>query len=333
MSQQRPPGGPQNPQNPQQYAQGHPYAPQSGVSAPYAQQQRGPGNYPPPPAAPEGFAPMPADLPQHARERLVEMRQRHLFTSDLSVNEFLLIKEAGFDPLGLVMGSSVYQMQPRIPQMSYGEYGTEVGWMSHALYHSRQLAMNRMEEEADQLGADGIVGVWLDVKMHAFGKGILEFMAVGTAIKHRHGHPYRNKHGKPFQSDLSGQDFWTLIKAGYRPCGFCMGNCVAYVPPETLGQIGGDNRELAEYTHVMYDARELAIGRLQYEAETLGAEGIVGVTVEEKEHSWGGAGRYDGNAALYNGELIELFVVGTAVVRFDEAGALPPVTLAVPLDT
>jgi len=294
-----------------------------------------PGNYPAPPGAPAGFAPMPADLPQHARERLVQMRERHLFTSDLSVNEFLLVKEAGFDPVGLVMGTSVYQMKPQTPRLQNNEFGAEVGWMSHALWHSRHLAMNRMEEEADQLGADGIVGVRLEVNLQAWGRGMLEFLAVGTAVKHRTAAgSFRNAQNKPFQSDLSGQDFWTLVRAGYRPVGFCMGNCVAFVPPRTLGTLGGGNRELAEYTHVLYDARELAIGRLQYEAETLGAQGIVGVTVEEKEHSWGGAGRFDGNAALYSGELIELFVVGTAVIRYDTAGnkGLPPVTLAVPLN-
>ena len=289
--------------------------------------------YPAPPVAPDGFAAMPADLPQHARERLIAMRQKHLFTSDLSVNEFLLVKEAGFDPLGLVMGSSVYQMMPNVPKLARGAYGCEVGWMSHALWHSRHLAMNRMEEEADQLGADGIIGVRLDVNLHAWGQGMLEFMAVGTAVKHAGGGNFKNAAGKPFQSDLSGQDFWTLVRAGYRPVGFCMGNCVAYVPPGSIGQIAGGNQELAEYTHVLYDARELAIGRLQYEAETLGAEGIVGVTVEEKEHSWGGAGRFDGNAALYSGELIELFVIGTAVIKYDTGKALPPVHLAVPLNT
>ena len=46
------------------------------------------------------------DLPQHARERLEGMKQHHFFTSDLSVNEFLLVKEAGFQPLGLVMATS-----------------------------------------------------------------------------------------------------------------------------------------------------------------------------------------------------------------------------------
>ena len=53
------------------------------------------GRYPGPPQAPTGYAqPMPSDLPQHARERLMQMRQKKLFTSDLSINEFLLVKQA-----------------------------------------------------------------------------------------------------------------------------------------------------------------------------------------------------------------------------------------------
>ncbi len=32
------------------------------------------------------------------------------FTSDLSVDEFLLVTEAGFQPLGLVVGSSIYHV-------------------------------------------------------------------------------------------------------------------------------------------------------------------------------------------------------------------------------
>ncbi len=53
-------------------------------------------------------------LPQHATERLVEMRGKgegsRLFTSDLSTSELLLVKEAGFDPVGLVVGSSIYHV-------------------------------------------------------------------------------------------------------------------------------------------------------------------------------------------------------------------------------
>ena len=58
-----------------------------------------------PPTA--GPPPLPGDLPKDAGHRLEEL-EKGLFTSDLSVNEFLLIKEAGFHPLGFVMGSSIY---------------------------------------------------------------------------------------------------------------------------------------------------------------------------------------------------------------------------------
>src|SRR5271156_6436619 len=104
------------------------------------------------------------DLPPGAEERLRGMRgkdgQRGMFTSDLSVNEFLLVKEAGFDPMGLVVGSSIYHIGY---QQSNWNQNQEMGVLTQAMYHARELAMTRMEEEADALGADGIVGVRLDV--------------------------------------------------------------------------------------------------------------------------------------------------------------------------
>jgi uncharacterized protein YbjQ (UPF0145 family) len=343
----------------------------------------------------------PQDLPQHARERLHEMKERRLFTSDLSVSEFLLVKEAGFDPLGLVMGSSIYQIAPTIPR-SPGPNGCEIEDMTKALYHARELAMTRMEEEADELGADGIIGVRLTLRlgmnqtkqqwqlyrmwqdwavgvgfprsstrlgqgwhnwervaeqmwrhycaqlgwatvpmapwarpqmrtMYAFGQNAAEFLAVGCAVRHRGGESYKNVHGKPFQSDLSGQDFWTLIRSGYRPVGFVMGNCVYYVPPELLqASSNATSEELGSYTHALYDARELATERLQDEAEALNATGIVGVTFAEREHSGRFAPWNAGNGALQSGEVIELFVVGTAVIESGAAPDLPKPTLVLP---
>ncbi|MGH7295715.1 MAG: heavy metal-binding domain-containing protein [Polyangiaceae bacterium] len=344
---------------------------------------------------------MTQDLPQHARERIAEMRERKLFTSDLSVSEFLLVKEAGFDPLGLVMGSSIYQIAPTLPE-SPGPNGCEITDMTRALYHARELAMTRMEEEADELGADGIVGLRLTLRLgmnqvkqqwelyrewqdwavaagfprsstrlgggwerwqrtaaqmwshycqrlgwtpepqapwarpraqttYAFGQNAAEFLAIGCAVRHRGGESYKNVHGKPFQSDLSGQDFWTLIRSGYRPVGFVMGNCVYYVPPRLLKSVNaGASGELGAYTHALYDARELATERLQDEAEALNATGIVGVTFAEREHSGRFAPWNAGNGALKSGEVIELFVVGTAVVPSGTDAELPQPTLILP---
>ena len=46
-------------------------------------------------------------VPEAGTARLLQNRSG-LFTSDLSVNEFLLVRQAGFQPLGLVIGSSTF---------------------------------------------------------------------------------------------------------------------------------------------------------------------------------------------------------------------------------
>src|SRR5438477_2200441 len=147
-------------------------------------------------------------IPEDAMRRLQEMRPGQptaLFTSDLSVNEFLLVREAGFTPLGLVLGSSIYHVGIQMGRWSKNQ---ELDVLSQAMYHARELAMSRMEAEADQLGADGIVGVRLNVGFYEWGQGLAEFVAIGTAVKADKG-SYRTPNDKPFTSDLSGQDFWT----------------------------------------------------------------------------------------------------------------------------
>src|SRR5256712_13548687 len=162
-----------------------------------------------PPQPPQGN-----DLPAHARERLNIMRgdatHKSLFTSDLSINEFLLVREAGFDPVGLVVGSSIYHIGY---QMANWNQNQEMTVLTQAMYHARELAMTRMEEEANELSADGIVGVRLEVTLHEWGEALAEFVAIGTAIRSRSGKPFRNARRLPFTSDLSGQDFCTLLRA------------------------------------------------------------------------------------------------------------------------
>src|SRR5438105_13997564 len=124
---------------------------------------------------------------EHARERLAAMRagdgRRGLFTSDLSVNEFLLVKQAGFDPVGLVLGSSICHIGFQMGRWSKNQ---ELDVLTQAMYHARELAMARMEEEADALGADGIIGVRLEVTRHEWGANVAEFMAIGTAVVAQH---------------------------------------------------------------------------------------------------------------------------------------------------
>jgi uncharacterized protein YbjQ (UPF0145 family) len=287
--------------------------PPSGVEPP-------PGDEPPPDRAP------PADLPAHARERLQRTRADHLFTSDLSVNEFLLIKEVGFEPIGLVMGSSIYQIRPSVTDP---EHSGELASLTEALYAARGNAMTRLEEEAEALAADGVVGVRLALNLHPWGEHVAEFVAIGTAVRHGQGAPFRNRRGRPFTSNLSGQDFWTLLRSGFRPVGFVLGNCVYYVAPEELGfRVTNRNQELLEYTHALYDARERATLRLQVEAEELEAAGVVGVTFEEQQHTWQSRVATKGRRSS-SGRMIELLMMGTAVVAGDQDRPVPVPALVI----
>jgi uncharacterized protein YbjQ (UPF0145 family) len=244
-------------------------------------------------------------VPEDAIARLRRMSGeggKPLFTSDLSVSEFVLLEQLGVKPLGLVLGSSIYHVG-----IQYGNWyqNQELEYLSQAMYHARELAMSRMEEEAAVLGADGIVGVRLNVNAYSWAEAALEFTAVGTAIKAREGEQYRTVRGKPFTSDLSAQDFYKLFQSGYVPAELVLGNCVYHVAHQGfMQQLGtiGTNVELTNYTEAIYDARELAMSRMQSEAEAHGAEGIIGMRITEQ--SW-----------IWQPHVIEFLAIGTSIVR------------------
>jgi uncharacterized protein YbjQ (UPF0145 family) len=82
-----------------------------------------------------------------------------------------------------------------------------------------------------------------------------------------------------------------------------MGTCVYHIEHQKFGsKIGniGKNVEIEQFTQALYDARELAMSRMQAEAEALHAEGIVGVQLRQHSHTWGS-------------HTTEFFAIGTAV--------------------
>jgi len=251
--------------------------------------------------------------------RLQENVSGRCFTSDLSVSEFLLVKETGFEPLGMVVGSSIYHIGIQVARWGKSQ---ELNVLTAAMYNARELAMRRMETEAAELGADGIVGVRIEMKMYAWGESVAEFVAIGTAVRSA-AHPgeYRGANGRPFTSDLTGQDFYTLCRAGSFPVAFVFGTCVYHVAHQglfqTLGQVGR-NVEMPQFTQAIYDARELAMGRMQAEGERDGGTGIVGVRLIEATHVWGE-------------HAIEFLAMGTAVRSLDVGTPPPAPQLVLPL--
>ena len=193
--------------------------------------------------------------------------------------------------------------------------------LSQARYHARELAMARMDSEADALGADGVVGVRLRPLDYSFSPEMVEFVAVGTAVKATGGGSFRTGAGRPFTAMMSGQELWTLLQHGWVPRGLVLGLCVYHVAHLSFRQalqVSGQNTELGIYTEAVYDAREIAMARMQYEAQLLGADGVVGVNVQEASWIWGE-------------HAIEYLALGTAVSRIGaDSGQVTP-TFTLPL--
>jgi uncharacterized protein YbjQ (UPF0145 family) len=114
--------------------------------------------------------------------------------------------------------------------------------------------------------------------------------------------------GRAATSDLSGQEFWLINDAGFQVVGLVLGNSVysmGAVRNFLSGFKANFKGEVKEVTQLMYDARELAIRRMQAEADVLGADTVVGVEIKIEY--------------LHNGEWMEVTATGTAVRRVGPA--------------
>ncbi len=239
--------------------------------------------------------------------------------SELSVTEFITLSRMGFLPHGLVIGTSVYSAGS---QFDWTVATSEVMALSHAMRTARTHAVHRMRAQAAQIHAEGVIDVRLEVEHHLWrgARQVVKFIAMGTAVgfdrEHvapalQHAPDLRLSNGAPFLSDLSGPDFVTLLRAGYRPITVAMGTCVYGLDPRSLRRYRGYDTEITEYTQAFFDAREAAMERLQHD---LFSEfppghpdmptGIVGMSVNENTY---------GGQASGGPPIVEFSAVGTAV--------------------
>ncbi len=261
-------------------------------------------------------------VPPAARQRIEKQNEigSNFFTSDLSSREYLLCRQAGFQTLGQVMGTSFFNVS------FWGFYKsrwTSIGELTnitHAQSEARRLAISRMQHEAQLMGASGIIGVRLIIQSHDWSSRQTEFTAVGTAVKIP-GYP---ENLPPFTSDLNGQDFWKLYQAGYRPLSIAFGVCSYYIYTDSrtqsivgkqfFGMNTAGNQEVNSYTQGFYTARNLAMNRARAHITDNGGDGLVGVTadyhIEDIE--------YEVNDRTYHDLLVHWNVMGTVITSKEE---------------
>ncbi len=105
------------------------------------------------------------------------------YTSELTGEELWNLTQLGYQPMRLLMASSVCALgfgggiKTFLSSFSRGE----VDSMTKLIYQARENCVGRIRDEAEEIGADGV----LDLKlfMHDMPGGMIEILAIGTAFK------------------------------------------------------------------------------------------------------------------------------------------------------
>ncbi|MEV7559200.1 heavy metal-binding domain-containing protein [Streptomyces sp. NPDC089795] len=243
--------------------------------------------------------------------------------SALSAGEFAAVREAGFDPVGQVLGTTVFSFGYTGVWGCPGAWSVEEGkrtrpvtaWDSsfsplmRSLYTARRLALSRAVADCRALGGDGIVGV--ELRVDELDSEKVEFTARGTAVRARS----RVRPQAPFTSHLTGQDFAKLLHRGWVPTGLVLGIAVETRHDDwrtnrrTTWTAG--NQEIDGYTQLVGHTRRTAHQELARDAARHGGDGVV---VDEmrlvvREHECPSFG--------YGRDLVaEAVLVGTSLARF-----------------
>ena len=233
-------------------------------------------------------------------------------------SEVLFLDRYGWEPLGLVTGAAVFHVGVVWPRGN-----TEVTQLSQAMYGARERALVGLIGQAQRAGADGVVNATVDVHFMQDDRHLPRFVTTGSAVRRRT-RPRRadDDQPPPFVTTMTASQLGLLGNAGFRPLGLVMGSCVYHVGRQRFSSWARNlrtNRELAGYSGAFYDARELAMTRLQDEALALSADGVVGVTTAERSHVWGN-------------RVIEFFALGNAVAAVEEPAIPASPALAVALN-
>ncbi len=227
---------------------------------------------------------------------------RPFFTSAGSAQELYCHMDAGYQPLHHVFGNIAYSpgiggsLAAGFKSMVRGE----IAEYSNIFNSTRHKALERIVNQAKACGANSVVGIRTTI---AFWHGAHEMLMTGTAA-HNPALPseYLNA---PVTSDLTGEELWAMTALGHAPVKLLISASIY-----SLGIAGGfaaafkafTKGEISELTTLIHDAREIAVGRLKSEAETLGADDVVGVKTYIVE---------------LGGGLVEFLAVGTAIRRVE----------------
>jgi uncharacterized protein YbjQ (UPF0145 family) len=130
----------------------------------------------------------------------------HVVSSDLTNEEMWNLVNMGYMPLKLVLGTAVYSLgvMGGIMAMFKGLARGEVPELTSLIYDAREHAIGLIRDEAAAIGADDVVGIKTHINEHG---PLLEFMAIGTAVKRMPGVTTLSE-SLPAQAIIRDKDTW-----------------------------------------------------------------------------------------------------------------------------
>lgn len=223
-------------------------------------------------------------------------------------SELLALAHTELQPVAVVSGTAVGRISTSF--VSSNRLG-EIESLTSAMEAARTQAVSRLIAATRDYGAAGVVGVQPRVRWHGHRRrDTLELTLVGTAVATRDG---TSDDKQIFTATLDGVAVARLMWSGWRPVGLTVGVSVFGFPRRGAGSWFRSNwhgGEAAHPTSALYAAREAAIARLQADARSLNADGVLGVEMSHDQHVWGR-------------RAIELSAIGTAVSRVAGPENLP----------
>lgn len=245
-------------------------------------------------------------IPLSAERRLKALAgEGQAFTSGLSVNEFALLRKLSTRPLAQVQGASIFKVgwqylpaiEPGANPSTWSEVGNAgpYGWdqtvlceldtITRAWDQARRRALDRIAEEAVQVGADAVVGVRLGRAEHDWAGQTIDYLVTGTAIRWKEAQDTR----WPLLSDVSVQDYWKLLESGHESVGLLATTTVIFVSPSRAANLrrmatAMRAQELEELSRAFSTARETVRARLHGQVDAHNGTGAVGVSLSHHIH-------------------------------------------------
>ncbi|HEV2403416.1 MAG TPA: heavy metal-binding domain-containing protein [Candidatus Saccharimonadales bacterium] len=250
-----------------------------------------------------------------------------MMTSAADGQELFCQVDAGFQAMRLAFGNVAYaigigrSMLGSLRQIAHGEV-TQYSGMFNI---TRNLALQRLADEARRVNANSVIGIRTTILPIGVNTHVQEMIMLGTASYSAQLAGLAQQVGGIITSDLTAEEMWNVMRLGYAPIQLVLGTSIY-----SLGVVGGIKAalrgiakgEINSLTQLVYGAREQALKKVQDQAARVGADMVLGI-----------------KTYIYQlgGDLIEFLAIGTAVKRMEglslRSEQLPPQAIIRDKDT